>query len=119
MTEAVEDEESMAAGRDRQRTEAVVTAVHHRAERIKRREVTEAIGKLEEQTDLDEAQRDAVEGVADAIVSRVLVQPTERLREPANSGDVSATLRLFDLDVETSAAHGDAAGTTWGVSDDN
>jgi glutamyl-tRNA reductase len=99
-------------GRDeRQCAEAVVAAIHRDAERIKRREVKEAIGRLEAHGDLGETERDAVEEMADSIVEGFLAGATDGLRATPDWPAVRAALRLFEPDFGTDEAGSRANGS--------
>ena len=82
----------------RARADAVIAAMYRGAERIKQREVSEALAKLDA-TDLSEADREAIEGLADAIVSQLMAVPTESLRDAAAEDDwetIATAIELFD-----------------------
>jgi glutamyl-tRNA reductase len=81
----------------RKRAERVISAIHETAERVKTAEVDTAMAKGE----FDESQREAVESMADTIVSQLLAAPTESLRDAAEKGDwstIQTAVELFDLD---------------------
>jgi glutamyl-tRNA reductase len=91
----------------RKRADRVIAGMHRGAERIKRREVGEAISRLEAEGDLTEAQREIVESMADALVSQLLAAPTRSLRDAAEEDDwstIHTALQLFDPSVEGGAA---------------
>ena len=81
----------------RKRAERVISAIHETAERVKTTEVDTAMAKGE----FDESQREAVESMADTIVSQLLAAPTESLRDAGEKGDwstIQTAVELFDLD---------------------
>ena len=70
--------------------ERVISAMHETAQRVKTTEVDTAMAKGE-----------AVESMADTIVSQLLAAPTESLRDAAEKGDwstIQTAVELFDLD---------------------
>lgn len=85
----------------RQRAEDVVTAIYEDAERIERREVEEAISKLEARGDLNDVQCDVVEGMADTIVDRLLAAPTESIWQAVDRSTLHTAVQLFDPELET------------------
>ncbi|MDY6818482.1 MAG: hypothetical protein SVG88_07455 [Halobacteriales archaeon] len=80
--------------------DAVVSAIDEDTAHIKRREVDEAITKLEATTELSDAQRDAIEAMADAIVGRLLAGPITRIQHATEWFTLRTTLRLFDVEFE-------------------
>ena len=89
-----------------------ITALRERGDEVVRRVLAENESRWE---DLGEADRARVELMAKAIASRLLHEPTRRLRRAAGHEDsyqyVSALRELFGLDVETEVeSAGDAAG---------
>jgi len=86
-------------GYKRKRADEVVSAMYESAERVKEREVSEALSKLDAHGDLSEAQREVVASMADALVSQLLAPPTKSLRDAAAEDDwttINTALRLFD-----------------------
>jgi glutamyl-tRNA reductase len=87
-----------------------VSALRERGDEVVRRVLAENEGRWE---DISDADRERMETMARAIVSRLLHDPTLRLRRSAGSDDaytyVSALRELFGLDVETEA-EGEAPG---------
>ena len=79
-----------------------ITAMRERGDEIVRRVLAENEGRWES---LGEADRERLETMAKAIVSRLLHEPTLRMRRSAGSDEaylyVSALRELFGLDVET------------------
>ncbi len=82
----------------RQRADAVIAAMYENAERMKERELSRALSKLD--TDgLTDDQRAVVESLADTLVSQLLAAPTKSLRDAAEADDwttINSALRLFD-----------------------
>ena len=107
-----------------QRVKDAIAAICGDAERIKRRELEEAIHKLETRGDLTEDDRDAVEAMADAIVGWFLERSTSDLRR-AVTGDggsaIDTSLRLFDTEIGAGAGNTRASGpdATEVAGDDN
>jgi glutamyl-tRNA reductase len=98
----------------RQRADEAIAAMYEAAERMKARQVAETLDKLEARGDLTEGQREAVEALADALVSQLLAAPTKSLREAAAADDwetIATALELFDPgfgDGSVDAADADA-----------
>jgi len=86
-----------------QHAEDVVTAIYQDAERIKRGEVEEALGKLDARGELSDAQRDVVEGMADAIVDQLLAASITCIQRGGDGSTLDTVVRLFDLDIEVEA----------------
>ncbi|WP_049997387.1 glutamyl-tRNA reductase [Halococcus sediminicola] len=82
----------------RQRADAVIAAMYENAERMKERELSRALSKLD--TDgLTDDQHAVVESLADTLVSQLLAAPTKSLRDAAEADDwttINSALRLFD-----------------------
>jgi len=79
----------------RKRADSVISAMYESAERIKTGELERTLAEL----DLDEAETEAVESMADAIVSQLLAPPTDSLRDAAEADDwetIHTALRLFN-----------------------
>ncbi|MFC7069553.1 glutamyl-tRNA reductase [Halobaculum lipolyticum] len=98
----------------RKRADDAVSAMYESAERTKRRELREALAKLEAQGDLTDDQRETVAGLADALVGQLLAAPTKSLREAAAEDDwdtIQTAMQLFDPEFDAPAAAADAAGT--------
>ncbi|WP_210424896.1 glutamyl-tRNA reductase [Halorussus halobius] len=86
-------------GYKRKRADEVVSAMYESAERVKERELSEALSKLDAHGDLSEDQREVVASMADALVSQLLAPPTKSLRDAAAEDDwttINTALRLFD-----------------------
>ncbi|MFC4408263.1 hypothetical protein [Haloarchaeobius iranensis] len=79
--------------------EAVATAIYEDAERSKRAEVEEALGKLDPGGERNDAQRDVIEGMADAIVERLLAAPLSSIRRGGDEPALDTVVRLFDIEV--------------------
>jgi len=79
-----------------------ITALREHGDEVVRRVLAENENRWEGLSDADRAR---VEVMAKAIASRILHEPTRRIRRAAGSDDayeyVSALRELFDLDVET------------------
>jgi glutamyl-tRNA reductase len=90
-----------------------IAALRGRGDEIVRRVMAENEGRWEE---LTEADRERLETMAKAIVSRLLHEPTLRIRRSAGEDDayfyVSALRELFGLDVETEPEAKDEATVT-------
>ncbi|MGH9120508.1 MAG: glutamyl-tRNA reductase [Acidimicrobiales bacterium] len=95
LDEEVERYATLAAQRE---LAPVITALHERAEAIRRGELERFSGPL---SGLDERQREAVEALTSAVVAKLLHDPTVTVKESAGSdvGEqlVEALRRLFDL----------------------
>ena len=79
-----------------------ISALRERADEVVRRVLAENEGRWEE---LSEADRERLNAMAKAIASRLLHEPTLRMKRSAGSDEayfyVSALRELFGLDVET------------------
>jgi glutamyl-tRNA reductase len=87
----------------RRQADEAIAAMYESADRLKRREVATAISRLESEGEFDEDQREVVESLADALVSRLLAAPTESLRAAAERDDwdtIQTALELFDPEFE-------------------
>lgn len=85
----------------RGRADDVIGAMYEGAERIRDRELEEALTRLESETDgeVSTAQREVVTDLADALVSQLLAAPTQSLRRAAAEDDwetISTAIGLFD-----------------------
>ena len=87
-----------------------IAALRERGDEVVRRVLAENEGRWE---NLSEADRERLEAMAKAIASRLLHEPTLRMRRSAGSDDayfyVSALRELFGLDAETEP-EGDSRG---------
>lgn len=83
-----------------QHAEDVATAMYEDAERTKRSEVEEALGKLDAHGELDDAQRNVVERMADAMVDQLLAAPITCIQRGRNGSTLDTVVRLFGLDIE-------------------
>ncbi|HEU4599792.1 MAG TPA: glutamyl-tRNA reductase, partial [Solirubrobacterales bacterium] len=79
-----------------------ISALREHGDEVVRRVLTENEGRWES---LSDADRERVEKMARAVASRLLHEPTLRIRNSACSGEayyfISALRELFGLDVET------------------
>jgi glutamyl-tRNA reductase len=82
----------------RQRADAVIATMYENADRMKERELSRALSKLDTDGMTDD-QRAVVESLADTLVSQLLAAPTRSLRDAAEVDDwttINSALRLFD-----------------------
>lgn len=90
-----------------------ITALRERGDEVVRRVLAENENRWEA---LGEADRERVEAMAKAVASRMLHEPTVRMRRSAGDEDayahVSALRELFGLDVGTEPEGGDAGKVT-------
>ncbi|MFN8215767.1 MAG: glutamyl-tRNA reductase [Solirubrobacterales bacterium] len=88
-----------------------ISALRERGDEVVRRVLAENENRWE---NLSEADRQRVEAMAKAVASRLLHEPTVRMRRAAADEDayahVSALRELFGLDVETTPEDGAGAG---------
>jgi glutamyl-tRNA reductase len=94
----------------RKRADEVISAMYESAERVKERELSEALSKLDAHGDLTDDQREIVDAMADALVSQLLAPPTKSLRDAAADDDwgtINTALQLFDPDF---GERGDSSG---------
>ena len=88
----------------RKRADEVIARMYESADRLKAREVSTAVSKLEAiDGDVSEAEREVVESMADALVSQLLAAPTKSLRDAAEQDDwstIATALDLFDPDFQ-------------------
>jgi glutamyl-tRNA reductase len=103
--EAIVEEELQRLGRQFKRRQAdeAIAAMYESADRLKQRELATAVSRLEAAGELTDEQREVVEGLADALVSRLLAAPTESLRTAAEHDDwetIRTALDLFDPSFE-------------------
>ncbi|MFC7167576.1 glutamyl-tRNA reductase [Halospeciosus flavus] len=111
--EAMIDEEfdNLLAQYKRKRADEVIASMYESADRVKQRELSTAMSKLEARGDLTEEQREAVESLADALVSQLLAAPTRSLRDAAQNDDwttIATALDLFDPDFDGEMPFGGA-----------
>ena len=88
----------------RDRADEAVSAMYEAAERTKRRELEEAVTKLEAQGGLTDEQRETVAALADSLVGQLLAAPTKSLREAAAEDDwntIHTAMQLFDPEFDT------------------
>jgi glutamyl-tRNA reductase len=103
--EAIIDEEldRILQAYKRKRADNAISAMYAGADRVKAREVDRAISRLEAHGDLNAAQRETVEDLADALVGQLLAAPTRSLRDAAGEDDwetIRTALQLFDPDFD-------------------
>jgi glutamyl-tRNA reductase len=87
--------EHLLAQYKRKRADDVISAMYESAERVKARELETAF----ETGEFDEADREVVEAMADAVVNQILAAPTKSLRDAAEQDDwstINTALQLFD-----------------------
>ncbi len=88
----------------RKRADEVIARMYESADRLKAREVSTAVSKLEAaEGEVSEAEREVLESMADALVSQLLAAPTKSLRDAAEEDDwstIATALELFDPDFE-------------------
>jgi glutamyl-tRNA reductase len=80
----------------RQRADDVISSLHQDASQIKDEELDVATSKL----DLDEEGQAVVESMADTMLSRLLAEPTDSIRDAAENDDwetIEATKQLFNV----------------------
>lgn len=90
--------EHLLARYKRKRADQVIASMYENAERMKERELSRALSKLDSDGVTDE-QRAVVESLADTLVSQLLAAPTTSLRDAAEADDwttINSALRLFD-----------------------
>jgi len=90
----------------RKRADDVISAMYESAERVKAQELETAF----ERGDFDEADREVVEAMADAVVNQLLAAPTESLRDAAEQDDwstINTALQLFDPEFGSDSGPGD------------
>jgi len=104
--EAMIDEEfeRLLAQYKRKRADEVIARMYESADRLKNREVSTAVSRLEAvEGDLSAEQREVLESMADALVNQLLAAPTKSLRDAAAEDDwstIATALQLFDPDFE-------------------
>lgn len=104
------------------RVEDVIAAMHEGAEQVKRDELETALTKLESRGSLTAEQREAIEAMADALVSNLLAAPAASLREAAASDEwerIDAAIDLFDPDGEVDATQNGEEGALFVERDRN
>ncbi|CQH59876.1 glutamyl-tRNA reductase [Halobacterium hubeiense] len=88
----------------RKRADEVIARMYESADRLKAREVSTAVSKLEAAGgEVSEEEREVLESMADALVSQLLAAPTKSLRDAAEEDDwstIATALELFDPDFE-------------------
>ena len=124
--EAIIDEEldRLLESYKRKRADDAISTMYAAADRVKAREVDDALSKLEAQGGLTDDQRETVEAMADALVGQLLAAPTSSLRDAAGNDDwetIQTALKLFDpeFDETPTAADGlDASSTPDAVTEE-
>ncbi|MFC7325608.1 glutamyl-tRNA reductase [Halorubrum rutilum] len=87
--------------------------LRRRAERIERREVAEAVSKLESRGDLTDEQRETVRRLGAVLRRRLTSRPDAALERASGGGATARALaRLFDADGETAIAAGERSPET-------
>lgn len=79
----------------RTRADDVISSMYESAERVKERELRQALESLE----VDEDERAVLEAMADSLVNQLLAAPTKALRDAAENDNwttIDTALRLFD-----------------------
>jgi glutamyl-tRNA reductase len=99
-----EEFERLLAQYKRKRADEVIAKMYESADRLKSREVSTALQRLEAETgEVTDAEREVVESMADALVSQLLAAPTKSLRDAAAEDDwatIATALELFDPEFE-------------------
>ncbi|WP_232686151.1 glutamyl-tRNA reductase [Halobacterium zhouii] len=103
-TMIAEEFERLLAQYKRKRADEVIAHMYESADRLKNREVSTAVSRLEAADgEFSEEQREVVESMADALVNQLLAAPTRSLREAAAEDDwstIATALDLFDPQFE-------------------
>jgi len=105
--------EHLLEGYKRKRADEVIATMYESAERIKEREISQAVSKLEADGDLNADQREVVDAMADSLVSQLLAPPTKSLRDAAAEDDwatINTALRLFNPEFGDDEGPTDHAG---------
>jgi glutamyl-tRNA reductase len=87
----------------RRRADEAIAAMHESATRLRDREVSTALSRLEATGELTDDQREVVESLGDALVKKLLAPPTTSLRDAAEEDDwetIRTALELFDPDLD-------------------
>jgi glutamyl-tRNA reductase len=77
--------------------------MYESAERVKSREVTTAVDKLEAHGELTDKQREVIDSLADSLVGQLLSAPTKSLREAAAEDDwttIQTAMQLFNPEFD-------------------
>ncbi|GAB7091570.1 glutamyl-tRNA reductase [Halorubrum luteum] len=103
--EAIIDEEldRLLESYKRKRADDAISTMYAAADRVKAREVDDAVSKLEAQGELTDDQRETIEAMADALVGQLLAAPTRSLRDAAGEDDwetIQTALELFDPEFD-------------------
>ncbi|WP_280535588.1 glutamyl-tRNA reductase [Halopenitus sp. POP-27] len=97
----------------RRRADDAIASMYESADRVKARELEEALTKLDAQGGLTAEQRETVEALADALVGQLLAAPTKSLREAAGEDDlttIQTAMQLFDPEFDAPPSDGAATG---------
>ncbi|MFB6303767.1 MAG: glutamyl-tRNA reductase [Haloferacaceae archaeon] len=115
----VEEEfESLLSAFKRERADEVVAAMYEGADRIKQRQLADAVDRMEANGGLTPAQREALSDFADALVGQLLAPPTRGLRTAAEEDDwttIRTAMELFDPTFEGDAGPVGPAGPREGL----
>jgi len=87
----------------RKRADEAISAMYESAERVKNREVTTAVDKLEAHGELNDKQRDVIDSLADSLVGQLLSAPTKSLRDAAAEDDwttIQTAMQLFNPEFD-------------------
>lgn len=87
----------------RKRADAAISRMYENAERLKQRELEEALTKMEAQGELTEEQRETMGAMADALVGKLLAAPTRSLRDAAAEDDwatIQTAMGLFNPEFD-------------------
>ena len=87
----------------RKRADDAISAMYAGADRVKAREVEQAISRLEAHGEMDDEQREIVEDLADSLVGQLLAVPTHSLRDAAGEDDwetIRTALTLFNPEFD-------------------
>ena len=99
----------------RNQADEVIAEMYAEAERIKDRELAEALSRLEHSGSLDPEHRSILQDFADALVGSIMAAPTKSLRDAAEEDDwetIQVALRLFDPAFPTNDAPDSRDSTT-------
>ena len=103
-TMIAEEFERLLAQYKRKRADEVIARMYESADRLKNRELSTAVSRLEAaDEELSAEQREVVESMADALVNQLLAAPTKSLRDAAAEDDwstIATALDLFDPQFE-------------------
>jgi glutamyl-tRNA reductase len=89
----------------RRRADAAISTMYEAAAAVRDREVATALNQLDTPAE-DEATREVVESMADAIIGQLLAAPTRSLRDAAVEDDwetIQTAMTLFDPNFSRAA----------------